>query len=260
MSFGDVGNYNNNNKKEDYRVTTYSMNTFSNLNSEVEKSKLSFTFWKGMLKISIAPLLPSNDDSVKFNYDDESSIYLSPSLAYQLDKQIEVFMKDPTQFESKGIKTRSLGVIKIIRGTKFGIEAPLLLIEKLDENRNVVGGHLYEFNTKEYYGIDNFDEDEFTFEKTYFEQLEIDFLKITLKGFYESSTGAQAYFNMDYSRFDQNRVMGKLNGISSALGIENKKGYNKNYGGGVKNDPFNSNSSKSNDKEFDYDDIENQFE
>jgi len=261
MSLNDAGNYNNN-KDRDYRVTVYSSNTFSNVDSTIEKSKLTYTFWKGLLKISIAPMIPSNDDSVNFDYKKESSIYLSPMLASMGYKKFKEFMENPDKFESRSIPTRSGALIKLCKGEQYGIKGHVLVIEKIGEDRSIIGGHLYEFNTDKYYGIDNINEDDFSFDKSYYKDLEIDFLLLTLKSFYEYSVGSSAYFNMDYNRFEQSRLTGKLNKIGIALNIEDKSGYNKGYGGS-KNSPFESNknnNSSSNNDEYSYNDIEEQLE
>lgn len=261
MAIGDI-NYNNNNKNgEEYRATLYSVNSFTNTTSELQKSKLSYSYWKGMLKISIANMIESEDDSENWDYKKESAIYLSPVLAYQTYLQVKAYLNNKDKI-SKSVKTKKLGVIKIADASEYDSEGTVLVIEKFGEDRKVKGGGVFHFNNDKYYGLDNLNEEEFTFDKSYFEELEIDFLLVTLREFWKSSTGAQAYFMIDYGRFDTNRTMGRINAISNALGIENKGKYNKGYGG-VKNDPFESNSSKGGNNEFgeyDYGDIEGQLE
>lgn len=242
-----------NNKKEDFRPNTYSPIKFSNLDSEVEKSNLSFTFWKGLLKISIAPLKPSNDGSILPDYKKESSIYLSPSLAYMAYNQIQKFISG--NYDNNCVRTKtSDGILKISKGEDYGTENAILTIEQAKSKEDIVLGHIYEFKQKEYYGIDNFSEEGFKFDKHYYENLEIDFLMIMLKSFYESSTYAIAHSVVDNNRFNNKYNSNKLNSIAEAVGVEYKSGYKKSNN---KPSAFDDNSSYNNTS---YDDIENQFE
>ena len=78
MSF-EQSNYSNYNK--DYCPTVYGA-VFSNKNSEIDKTSLSFSMWQKTIKITIAPLIETIDGDVKVDYKGSIGAFLSPTKAY----------------------------------------------------------------------------------------------------------------------------------------------------------------------------------
>ena len=81
MALGD----NTNNKKQNYEDTFYSRTKFTNYE---EKKMLSFSFWKGFLKIAINDIKESGSG---IEYNELSVIHLSPIKAHILKEQLLYF-------------------------------------------------------------------------------------------------------------------------------------------------------------------------
>lgn len=223
MALGDT--YQNN--KKDYEnkkaPTVYSRYAFSNIESQIDPSKLSFTFWNGFLKISIAPLKPGTEE---FDYDNSGSVYLTYLKAKLLADEITLFLQNPDTYSNVGVPSGS-GLISITNGKDVaGKFAPSLVIRQIDEGGKVISTYLYEFKTQYHYSIRNYVEGSSEFDKIYNDMLEIEALRSLLLQYYESMSGAMAYSIIDQGRFDTSRINTKLDSIAEKLGIQ--------YGGGKK--------------------------
>lgn len=256
MALGDNGN-----NKNDFRTTLYSMIKFDNPESSVEASRLSFSFWKGMLIWDIAPMIPkkSEDEIPDYDYKQSSRFYFSTQLALQLYKEIGTLLDPNNSIENISIKTRSGSVLKIYRGTEHGTNNFCMVFEKVLADKSFEIGHLFEFNDF-YYSLQNLNENDFSFDKNYHKTIEIEILQHILLEYVKSMTGAQAYANLDYGRFEINKLKGNINAIATGVGVDlyNKSGnYNKNkYRNNT--DPFE--SSDTGDSSTSYNDFESEME
>lgn len=235
-----------NNNKEDYRPNTYSPLKFTNITSNVAQSQVSFSFWKGMLKLEIAMRKKTADDSVSFDHKAASTFYFSPFTAKIASNQITLFKKG----ELNSVEVRSLTSPTVIRITKpevFKAEGPCMVIDDVQSKSDVTMGNLYVFNNS-YYGLSNFKEEDFSFDKIPYEELELDLLKIMFDEFVKSSTYAMAHTVIDNNRFNHAALNNKLVALAKAAGIEYKgKNNNQNY-----TSPFDDDDTEVNDPNEEY--------
>lgn len=260
-------NYNSgNNNKQNMRPTVYSGYKMTNLNSDIDKTNLTFTFWNGMIKISIAPLKEgSNSENIAFDYDNTDPVYLTHTKARMLYMDACDFQNSNGTFNSQGVPTGK-GLIYFSNGSEFGKAGIFLVIKKVNaENGEVESSFTYEINSDLHFSIRNFDESTGSFDKVMRPDLELEQFKTMLKTFYEAMTGAMAYSFMDYNRFDNSKIQTKLGLIMDKLGIESKGGskssgggssyFSGNKGGGKTSTGMNNGSQKMEDADKMFDNI-----
>ena len=234
MSLGD--SYNNN-KQNNYSPTVYSPYKMSNSESKVDASTFAPTFWNSMLKLAIAPLKPSNDDTIAYDYDKEIAIYLNHTKARLFAYELRKFKENPDTYNNQGVNSNN-GVINICNGKEFGVTSPVIVIRKLDnESGQTVASAAYEIKTQYHYAIRNFVENDFKFDRAYYDDLEVDQLISLLETYYEAMTSSVAYSVIDNNKYEMNRLTGRINAVAEKLGVEfGKKG---NYNNKSSNSIFN---------------------
>lgn len=230
MSLGS--NYNNNSQKDYYNPTVYSAYRMNNAESLVDKTCLTFGYWKSVLRISISPKKDTGNDDVSFDMDNGISIYLNHTKARILAERIRAFLQNPEANDNTGVPSGQ-GLITISRGKEYNSTHPLLIIRKIDqENGNVISSFAYEFKGSDYYyAISNYVEGG-SFDKVSdeFANLEIEQLITILEEYYKAMTSAVAYSVIDQMKYSETRVMNRLNKIAEKLGVELSSG-GKNGGG-----------------------------
>ena len=90
-------------KQQQYHPTVYSAYKMNNAESVIDPTSISFTFWNGALKISIAPRKQNTGDEVSFDFDNAISIYLNHTKARILYEEICKFQSDPEKYNNSGI-------------------------------------------------------------------------------------------------------------------------------------------------------------
>lgn len=211
--------YENNKKNKDYQPNVYSRYSFANSESAIDPSKASFTFWNGLLKVSIAPFIEAKS---QYDYENEGYFYLSHTKARILMEELVVFMKNMESVNSVSVPSKD-GILTVSNGMEIhGEIRPCLIIRKIDEEGTVTSTYLYEFKTKHHYSIRNYEEGTTNFDKIYHDHLELLQFMTLLEEYYKSTSGAYAYSNIDQGRFNNSRINTKLDSIAEKLGIEYK--------------------------------------
>lgn len=223
MALGDIAN--NNQQKGKNNPVVYSQYGFGNSESTVDPTRLSTSFWNGMLKLTISPKKGMKANGM-VEWDDENSIslYLTHTKARILHDEIILFMQNPEAYNNLGIPSGA-GLISISNGKELGIASPCLIIRKLNaDNGQVEASFAYEFKQDYHYSIRNFDESTADFDKIYHNNLELEQLLCLLRTYFEAMSGAVAYTVIDNMKYDTSRLNTKINAISEKLGIEYNAG------------------------------------
>lgn len=244
MALGDNYNGNDNNKKKYYEPILYSPYGTSNTDG-VDPSALSYSFFNGLLKISIAPMKPGAQpgDRQLWDHDNAVSVWLTHVKARMLHDEIIEILNNPDSMNNAGVTTGNEGLISFSNGKELGAANPCLIIRKVDQNTGeVTSTYAYEFKTKHYWSVRNFDPaDPKAYDSKTFGNLEIEELITILEQYYTSISGAAPYANVYAQRFDQNRMNTKISLIMDKLGIEQSAEYSKGNGGRGNQSFFNSN-------------------
>ena len=227
-----LGSYDNNRGEERKRPTVYSPYGFANTVSAVEVSRLSFSFWNKMLKITITPMVKKNDDgTITWDREGAGAGYLTHSKALILANEIRNFLSDRDKFNSSGIISNET-LITISNGKEFGVDGTYLVLRKIDkETGKTVSSWCYQFNTDFYNSVRNYDETTAAFSTEFDEytNLEINQMLTLLDSYVESMTYAQAYANIDSTDYNYSQILNVLNACAKGLGVETGKGG---YSGG----------------------------
>lgn len=227
MALGDT--YNNNNEKKNYSPSVTSGYRFSNAESTIDKTALSFAFWNKLLKISIAPKKEAEGDVVSFDYDNAGAVYLSHTKAIMLYKEVVKFLEDYKAGRAPknvGVPSGNEGLIYICNGEEFNAEGPCLVIRKIDEKGHCTSTYVYEFRRNTHYSIVNYTEKTAAFESRFYDELEIEQFANLLKSYYESMTMAIAYSIQEVEKYDNSRMNTKLKIIGEKLGVDFTKQNN----------------------------------
>jgi hypothetical protein len=254
MALGDTYN---NNKDKQYSPTVYSAYGLSNIESKVDQTKLSFSYWQGLLKISLAAQKPTKGDDVQFDYENAISIYLNHTKARILFDEIAAFQANPSAYNNVGIASGA-GLISLSNGKEFGVTTPCLVIRKIDtETGSTVSSYAYEFKTDYHYAVRNYEESSNDYDKVYHNSIELEQLKTLLFTYFEAMSGAMAYSIIDAMKYDNSRTHTKLDSICDKLGID----YGK-KGGGSKSSTsaFNTREPRNTFSTSTLDDIASQME
>ena len=248
MALGD-------NKKQNYENTFYSRLKFTNYD---EKKMLTFSFWKGFLKVAINNM---KESATGVEYEELSVIHLSPVKAQILKEQLVTFrsMKDSaTTNKSFGVdtgigETKNFIAIGNIPSSKEDDIQRTLFIGKVDINGNLLECNNFNFNHQYHFGIEWSDVKSMKFDTTYQDNTELDLFIVLLDEYIKAITGATAYSVMDMGRFDNSRINTKIELVMNKLGIETKSSkqassesyFNKNGLGSGAASPENNNRARS---------------
>lgn len=221
MALG-TGIRNNGNQQKEYNPTVYSRISFSNRDGSIDQTRLSFSHWNGMLKVSIAPHVVGSEE----NFDNKNAIalHLSVPKAYILMREIQRFVEDRRNGTTNffyGVNTAK-GLIGIMTGQEYGYpEKTALAIMRMDEEGNILSTYAYEFKPEDYYSaIRNFKPSTREFEKYNYEDVEIDLILEQLRQFVQSMSMSQAYACVDGLKYQNDTTFRSLNQIKEQLGIK----------------------------------------
>lgn len=215
-----LGNYDNN-KKEQYMPAYYSEYNTGNPEG-VDPSALSYSFYNRMLKLSISPLKMNNGDKVAYDHDNAAVVWITHTKARMLYDQVMKVLRG--EITNGGINTGKEGLVRFSDGKELGVNNYCLIINKVNESGEVISGYAYEFKAKYHYAVENFNPNDSSHKKQYYNTLEVEQFLDLLKTYYEAMTGATAYTVLDAMRFNTNAQNTKIDLIMSKLGVEYKSG------------------------------------
>jgi len=238
MAFGD------NNDKKYYEPSVYSAYSMSNTEG-IDPSAMNFQFVNGLIKISIAPLLPDAKpgDKVLWDKDNAACIWITHTKARMLASEIRALRDNPEDFNNGGVPSGAEGLISFSNGKELGATGPCIIIRKLNsENGEVTSTYAYQFKQDYHYSIRNFSTETKEFDKNFYPDLEIDQFIDVLDTYYTNMTGALSYATLYGAKYDIQKDHTKMKLIMGKLGIEQSGDYS--GGGGYNNKSF-FNGSKS---------------
>lgn len=256
MAIGGTYNAGNNdnggNKNKLFESTYYSRLRVKN---DDAKLALGYSYRSGLLIMEISEIKQG------FQYDPLETIYISPTKALLLSKEIKKFKTYLA--ENKIIENKAFGVTTGMgeKVSYIGFHAEkdgkiLITIGKIDGSGNITNSATIPLNNEYHYAIEWNNIEAMDLEKVYYDTTELDQIELMLTDFARAMTGAFAYSVADLSRFDVAGIKAKMDPIYDKLGIEKRNYGNRNYGG---ENNFLSNA-KSSSTSTTFDDIEATFE
>lgn len=236
----------------------------------VDPSALSISYFRDCLKLKIRPMLPKPTEKKRWDDENAMTMFIQHTKARILVKCIEDVM-DPEKPEihNAGVNSGAEGFISFSDGSEFGQKGKYcLVLRKVNEQGAVTSNYVYEFKTGYHNAIINYDEkNNSSFDRQFYDSIEIEEFKDILKAYYIAITNATAYSVVNSLRFEHSKFHTKLNAIQDALGISyDKSGNNGNYSRGGRSyfsqqgnngNKSSGSSSKNSMRESTIDDIEN---
>ena len=223
MAIGD------NERKKLYEQTYYSRFRVKNNDA---KLVLGVQFSAGLMNLTI------DEQQDGFKYETIQKVSLSPYKAKMFSYELKKFreylngnVKENVAFgvpAGMGERVSYIG----IHATKD--KTPIVTIGKFDNDGNIIDQASITFNKDYYFGLEWKDISENRVDKVYYDIVELDMFEQLVNSFADSMNGATAYSFADLTRYDNARILGKLDPIYDKLGIE-RRTYNNNRGGGSNN-------------------------
>lgn len=217
------GNYSNNkDANKPFDPVTFSAYRMNNGESSVDKTCISMSLWKQMLRIGIFPRKENTDEMV-FDMDAGIMVYLNHSKAKIFANELRNFLRDPALYNGAGVPSGT-GIITVSNGSEFGSKNPVIVIRKLDEIGNVTSMIAYEIKSDFYYAIRGYDGGkDFTKDTETYRNLEIEEMILMCEEYCKAMTYAVAHTVRDNMRYDVDRIKNNLSSIAEKLGVETNR-------------------------------------
>lgn len=238
MAIGDGGYSNSNdNSNKIYENTYYSRFSIRNADRQ-----LSISYRSGLM------ILELNDvDSKTFKRTPLTNIFLSPTKAQMLYNEINRFKeyrngKDPKENVAFGVTGGMKEKVSYLGFHTNPDRDIFITIGKFDESGQIVEAETIMLNKDYNYSIEWEDISKMKLERVFDNDIELNMLHIAIGEFARHMNGAAGYAAADLTRYDQARILRKLDPIYDSLGIERKSSGNSNRNF---NNDFLSNSNSS---------------
>lgn len=222
-----LGERNINNQNQKFSSPTIASDfSFANSKAEMEKTLLYFSFWKGFLKISIAPFKEEDaNGNASYDRDNAISAYIKPAKAQILLNEIRQFRKDlitGNPLNNYGINSGN-ALVSISTGKEFGYDKPCIVIRKINqENGYTEASTAYTFRDDFHFSIRNYSESEHNFTSEYdsYKGLELDMIETLLEEYIKAGTSAQAASYITKSAWERYCTNNNIEAIASKLGVD----------------------------------------
>lgn len=253
MAIGDYSNNtstnsNGGNNGKLFEQTYYSRLKIRNIDN---KLTLSVNFRSGLMIIDVS------EQKDGFKYESLGTIHLSPTKAALFANEIAKFKN--YYLHETIVPGKAFGVNAGMneKVSYIGIHADnsrniLLTVGKIDGSGNILEQVTIPMNKEYHYSLEWDNISEMDLAKVYDDMIELDQLHNTLHDFGRYMNGALAYSVADLTRYDNARILGKMDPIYDKLGIE-RKTSNNSFGNSRSGNSFldNSRSVISNHTSFD---------
>lgn len=219
----DYGSNNDNNKKQYRSPEVYSAYYTSNKEG-VDPSALSYSFWNGMLKISIAPMLKNPTEKKIWDTKNSGTVFLTHRLARILYHEAKKVLAGEQM--NGGVRSGDEGLISFSNGKEVGSDNHCLIIRNVQGDGTITATYVYEFREGFHNGICNFRADTSAFDRSFYDNIEIDEFLSVLDQFSTQMSKVTAYTVVDELKYEHSRINTKIGLVAEALGVEFKGGDN----------------------------------
>ena len=245
MSLGSTQNK----PREVYQPEVYSNYKFYNSKSSVDKTGLTFTFWKGLLKVTITPFKSAvQGEKNELDRDMALSIYLTPHKAMLFAEALKQFKADGGCYEYN-VRTNK-GLLGITNGKNIGENGVFILLRILDENTgSVISSAAYDIDSSNYELVGNYNSDT-DYKAIPMPTVEIDMIVTLIDEYIKASANATAASVVQNLVYDFDKINNNFIKIAENLGVELFKGKSFSKDIPKRENSFSSNSNQSSSKDF----------
>lgn len=235
-----LGSNNQQNNKGSYEATYYSRLRFKN---DEDGLTLGFSFWKGILKLSVTENNTNTDSNTK--PEELAYIHLSPTKAKMMVGYVQDVLDGKNDDGLHGVNTGASdtqGLLVVSREHDSGI--PYIIIAKIAKDGSIVQSQRFNFNNNYHYGLEIHDLQHLSFEKQFNDDIELEQFREILEDYARSSNGAIGYSSHDVARYEVNKMNNLIWQIAEKNGIERKSGGGNRSGGNYNDSVFANNGNK----------------
>ena len=221
MSLGHAGRFQ---KNPNLLVANSNGYSFTNLNSDsIVRSKISFSMWAKMIKISINENFIEGDNGIEWNPTSAANIFLGYDKAMQLLHLLKEYKEDRTRGLTENVIESGKSLIGIYNGAYFNKGEDITVIRIVqftdDTKTNISKQAAYQLGNGAYYGT--VDEDSmkvsYTDEHIYSDK-ELDLIIIQLSTYVNAMANSFAYANAENESYNDSMLRLYLKGVLQKLG------------------------------------------
>ena len=222
--------YQNNNQQQNFEPSYYSRFRIKNA---VENLSLTFTYWKGLLKLSISQSNDNTNNNGGGKVVELASIHLSPLKARLFANCVQKVIDDTESSSSYGVNTgtgASNGLIAI--GREMG--KAYLIIAKVNGDGSFEAKQRFDFNINYNFSLKFSDFDKLSHVKEMDDNIELVIFRDALIDYSRAFVGAYAAATHDIGRYETGKINSLIRNIAEKNGIQTKSN-NSNFGTGFFN-------------------------
>lgn len=250
-----LGNNNYQNRNQQNQQTEPSYYSRIRITNPTDNIGLNFTFWKGLLKVSIV----ESGNAQEGRSNELAYIHLSPTKARLMVQCVDKILSDEKSSDIYGINT-GIGEINGFMAIGRDMGNPYLIIAKVGQN-GYESSQRFNFNKDYNYFLQVSDLDKLKFKKEYDNTVELAQFRDILEDFARASSGAIGASVHDIGRYEASKANALVRKIAAKVGVE--LNYNNNQSGGNGNyfkPSGDSNTSKSQGNKYNnISDLEDEF-
>lgn len=213
----------NSNYKDEMRRPAVYGPSFTNPNSNIDATRISFEYWKHLLKVSIHPKVRGGDaDYTEWNKDGGIVIYVTPMKAYMIADLMAKFKEDPKKYSGSGVPVSSNGYIAIYDGKDYNQPDHWCIVAgKLGQDRQVESSFAYEFKrtTEDIMVFHKFKDGQFESDYDTYCNMEYDAIMNLIYDFARADSRAAASAVRDELCWEFERVNNALSKIADGCGV-----------------------------------------
>lgn len=244
MGIGDGFNNSNNNGNQQGNNKLYDSTFYSRLRFRGKDNSISISYRAGLMCLELYTV-----EATTYKVNPIGNVWLSPIKASMLATEIKKFKE---YLQSDKIDEKVAFGVNAGMGEKVSYigfhtnkdKDVIITIGKFDDNGQIIESHDFNFVKDYNYSLEWTDINKMQIEKVYYNYIELDMIHNAIADFGRSMSGASAYAGLDLNRYEQARILRKMDPIYDKLGIDRKFGGNSN-GGGTNNFLNNASSSRS---------------
>ena len=254
-----IGEYGNNKPSNEGKGKLYEQAYYPRIGTKAENGlQLKYTFRSGLLSVSIQEWKDAKFETL-------AEIFLSPMKAYLFAEELDKFKGYYLAGDKEALAPGKAYGVNAGMGEKvsyIGIhmdenERMLMTIGKIDGSGNILESCTIELNKDYHYALEWDNINTMDLAKAFNNFAEFDMLRNMVYDFGRNMNGAIAYSVADLTRYDQARILGKMDPIYDKLGIERRNNGNQNSGNSYnRSNNFLNNSRSVESEHRSYDSIE----
>ena len=231
MAIGDSYGANNGGNNNGGTNKLYDSTFYSRLRFRGTDNSISVSYRSGLMCLEMYSV-----EANTYKVTPICNIFLSPMKAAMLVQEMKTFkeylqrdnVKENVAFGVNAGMGEKVSYIGFHTNKEKDI---IITIGKFDDKVQIIESHDFMFLTQYNYSLEWKDITKMEIEKVYHDGLEFEMLYNTILDFSRNMSGAAGYATLDLNRYEQARILRKMDPIYDKLGIDRKFGNNNNGGG-----------------------------